>query len=311
MQFKASKRLRNPNEENLNVNEKTNTAGVQQNEAKTVKILHSQQSDHSEIGHRQSKTKANVDGFRYPWPFPRNPSKWHIWKSRATMTFVYFCAKTMFAGGNKLVVNNRDTFLKLFEDKSRSLLTISNHRCTIDDPLMWALIPISKFFKNIDRFRYTPAAHNICFTKASHTYWFSLGRCVPIVRGSGVFQECVDFCIEKLNDKKWIHLFPEGKVTPNPIRIKWGVGRMINETEEPPIVLPIWVNGMSKVWASAPPYYPKFGNTVEVTVGEPLDMKTYLLSLQSNVEIERRKKITDKIQDTLFELGGCKDLVKH
>ena len=34
---------------------------------------------------------------------------------------------------------------------------------------------------------------------------------------------------------------------------------MINETKEPPIVLPIWVNGMNKVWPSAAPYYPLFG----------------------------------------------------
>lgn len=50
---------------------------------------------------------------------------------------------------------------------------------------------------------------------------------------------------------------------------------------------------------------------MEVIVGEPLDMQTYLLSIQSNVEIERRKKIADKVQDALFELGKCNDLVKY
>uniref|UniRef100_A0AC34R611 Tafazzin family protein n=1 Tax=Panagrolaimus sp. JU765 TaxID=591449 RepID=A0AC34R611_9BILA len=254
---------------------------------------------------------ANVDGFKYPWPFPSKPTAWYRFKSRMTMSFVYLCSKAMFFGGNKLVVQNRDVLLRLLADKSRSLLTISNHRSNIDDPFVWASFPLSNFFANIDRFRYTPTAHNICFTKAFHTYIFSLGRCVPIVRGAGVFQECMDFCIEKLNEKQWVHMYPEGKVTPEPIRFKWGIGRLLNETKEPPIILPIWVKGMDNVWPSSPPYYPLFGKTVEVIVGEPLDSKDILSSLKSITEIERRKEITDYLQDTLFELGGCKDLVNH
>uniref|UniRef100_A0A7E4VAD2 Tafazzin family protein n=1 Tax=Panagrellus redivivus TaxID=6233 RepID=A0A7E4VAD2_PANRE len=252
---------------------------------------------------------ANVDGFKFPWPFPKKPSAWYRFKSRATMTFVYLCAKTLFSG-NKLVVHNRETFLKLFEDRSRSLLTISNHRCNIDDPLVWAMIPMRRFFKNIDRFRYTPTAHNICFTNALHTYWFSLGRCVPIVRGAGVFQECVDFCISKLNEKQWVHMYPEGKVTRDPIRIKWGIGRMINETTEPPILLPIWVKDMDRVWASKPPYYPIFGQTVEVVVGEPIDTKMFLAQITTEVEIERRKILADHVQNVLFSLGKCKPVEK-
>lgn len=55
-----------------------------------------------------------------------------------------------------------------------------------------------------------------------------MGRCVPIVRGEGVYQKGVDFCIEKLAENQWVHIFPEGKVTPTPIRIKWGVARMVS-----------------------------------------------------------------------------------
>lgn len=50
---------------------------------------------------------------------------------------------------------------------------------------------------------------------------------MPIVRGAGVYQKGVDFCIDKLSENQWIHIFPEGKVTPFPIRIKWGVARMV------------------------------------------------------------------------------------
>ncbi|VDN45095.1 unnamed protein product [Gongylonema pulchrum] len=94
--------------------------------------------------------------------------------------------------------------------------------------------------------------------------FFSLGKCVPIVRGEGVYQKGVDFCIEKLAENQWIHVFPEGKVTPNPIRIKWGVARMIMESPNPPIVLPIWIQRMAEVWPQSKPYYPRFEKVVNV-----------------------------------------------
>ena len=35
-------------------------------------------------------------------------------------------------------------------------------------------------------------------------------QAIPIVRGDGVYQKAVDYCIAVLNDGGWVHVFPEG-----------------------------------------------------------------------------------------------------
>ncbi|KAK0399996.1 hypothetical protein QR680_003306 [Steinernema hermaphroditum] len=244
------------------------------------------------------------DGFKFPWPFPKKTSWFYRWKSNLAMSTVHLLSKTLFAADiNKMVIRNRDVLVQQIANTSRPLLTVANHRCNIDDPLLWSVLTWKEFFGNLNRYRYTLAAHNICFTKSWHTKLFSLGRCVPIVRGAGVKQEGMDFCIEKLDERQWVHIFPEGKVTPQPIRIKWGVARLVMEAKLPPVVLPIWVNGMDSVWPTEKPYYPRFGKSVEITVGEPLDMQLILPTLRTSAELDRRKELADIIQEKLFSLG--------
>ncbi|TKR80605.1 hypothetical protein L596_014656 [Steinernema carpocapsae] len=223
---------------------------------------------------------SSQDAFKFPWPFPKKESFFYRLKSNMMMSAVHLLSKTLFVANiNRITIRNKDVFMKLLEDRSRPFITISNHRCNIDDPLVWSILTWKEFFANIRRHRYTLAAHNICFSKALHTKCFSLGRCVPCVRGAGVKQEGMEFCLEKLDENMWVHVYPEGKVTQHPIRIKWGVARLALDAKVPPIILPIWSNGMDKVWPTEKPYYPRFGQSVEITVGEPMDMKLVIPTL--------------------------------
>uniref|UniRef100_W6NLA5 Tafazzin family protein n=1 Tax=Haemonchus contortus TaxID=6289 RepID=W6NLA5_HAECO len=238
---------------------------------------------------RRTGTLANktaaLEGFRFPWPFPKKPSPYYNTASYLTIGAVATVAKFLFIrAANELVVHNKERFMNLWMDRSRPLITISNHRSNLDDPLMWSFISTREMYKNIDRHRYTLAAHNICFTTPLHTRFFSLGQCVPCVRGEGVYQKGMDFCVEKLNENGWVHMFPEGRVTKEPLRFKWGVGRLIEDTVIPPLVLPIWCTNMSSVWPNHPPYYPRFGNKVEIHIGDPFDSRKVLdeLSLKKD-----------------------------
>ena len=141
--------------------------------------------------------------------------------------------------------------------------------------------------------RYTLAAHDICFTTALHTKFFSLGRCIPCVRGTGVFQQGVDHCIDMLNENGFAFCNYFGELTNNfqlgshlsrgqsharshqnkglivalilqfKFQIQWGIGRMIAEPRVPPILLPIWTHGMQNIWSERkaiwPHYFPRIG----------------------------------------------------
>uniref|UniRef100_A0A0N5C0D5 Tafazzin family protein n=1 Tax=Strongyloides papillosus TaxID=174720 RepID=A0A0N5C0D5_STREA len=258
--------------------------------------------------------KPLVSEFRYPWPFPRQESFFFKSRTRLVTTGVFIWSKIFFSklmtirgGVNKVHVNGKEKFLKCLEDRSRPLITMSNHRSTIDDPLMWAaMLTYPEFRRNISRFRFVLAASNICFTNPTFTVFFSSGRCVPCVRGEGVFQQGVDFCIEKLNENEWVHVFPEGRVETKPIRHKWGIGRLVDQCRVPPIVIPIWVKGMDKICPNKKPYRVYGGHTVKIIVGDPIDMSLYIKTLPPSLEeIGRRKLITDFLQDRLLSTGNA------
>ena len=154
--------------------------------------------------------------------------------------------------------------------------------------------------------RWSLAAQDICFTNKIHSYFFLLGKCIPIIRGKGVYQEYMDYCLEILKKGYWLHIFPEGKVNMEKtfLRFKWGVGRLIYELPVLPVIIPIWHVGMDDLLPNYPPYIFKLGHKVTMNFGKPIEVKTLLEKLKKNncTDEEARKAITDHIQEELMKL---------
>jgi monolysocardiolipin acyltransferase len=78
----------------------------------------------------------------------------------------------------------------------------------------------------------------------------------------------------------WVHIFPEGKVHQQEDRtmryFKWGVSRLILESEPCPDVVPMWIEGPQEVMHESrefPRFLPRPLRNVSITFGDKLDVE--------------------------------------
>lgn len=81
------------------------------------------------------------------------------------------------------------------------------------------------------------------------------------------------------NRGAWVHVFPEACCHQGPDNglryFKWGISRLILETQPAPEFIPMFVDGTQHVMAedrSWPRWAPRAGNRVRVVIGEPTDV---------------------------------------
>ncbi|XP_037716493.1 tafazzin homolog isoform X2 [Drosophila subpulchrella] len=247
--------------------------------------------------------------YNIDWIFPRlrNPTRFWYVASQFVISAVGIFSKIVLMFLNKPRVYNKERLVKLISKRPQGvpLLTVSNHYSCFDDPGLWGCLPLGVVC-NTYKIRWSMAAHDICFTNRRHSLFFMFGKCIPVVRGIGVYQEAINLCIEKAALGHWIHVFPEGKVNmeKEELRLKWGVGRIIYESPKIPIILPMWHEGMDDLLPNVEPYVIQRGKKVTLNVGEPLDLNDFILDLKKRQvpEPTARKLITDKIQEAFRDL---------
>ncbi|KRY85556.1 Tafazzin -like protein [Trichinella pseudospiralis] len=207
---------------------------------------------------------------------------------------------------NSCKVYNKDVFFNCLSS-GKPLITVSNHHCCLDEPIMWGIFPWSFYFCNPLKMRWILAAEEIVFTNPIYSRFFSLGQCIPVVRGNGVYQTAVDRCIDVLNNCGWIHIFPQGRVNSSkmPVRLKWGVGRLINEAKILPTVLPLWIEGMENILPSNSSI-PRILNRVLIYFGSPINNELFV-TVRSSADSTMVKRLhtTNIVQQELYALQSA------
>ncbi|KAF9408637.1 hypothetical protein BGZ94_002241 [Podila epigama] len=257
-----------------------------------------------------------------------NPSEKGLWaaSSKFVMRGVAAVSKTFLTFGAYTGVYNMNSFLKILYDphRTRPILTVTNHASTADDPLLWGALPWKCYTTPTRTIRYALGAQELCYPNKPVGAFFRFGQIVPIIRGNGIYQPAIDKSINLLRSGRWVHIFPEGKInqTPELIRLKWGVGRILMEYGGPPIreggqpmseiempiVIPIYHLGMEDILRlnddNSSPVFPKLGMPLAIIFGEPVEFESVMQDYKDGkcTEIEARVKMTERVFDALEEL---------
>ncbi|EPZ31278.1 hypothetical protein ROZALSC1DRAFT_30446 [Rozella allomycis CSF55] len=178
----------------------------------------------------------------------------------------------------------------------RCLITFSNHNSTIDDPTVWAALPLTNIL-NVDKLRFALGARELTYMNTHLSWFFSRGQVIPIERGKGIFQKGMDDALKILNEGGWVHIYPEVFQDQRIHPLRWGISRLILEAKLDPILVPIIHHGMEHVYPLTKTF-PKLRKTVVCRFGKPLRIDQLLTEKQfaSYTDVMKRIEITNAIQ---------------
>ncbi|KAJ2081308.1 Lyso-phosphatidylcholine acyltransferase [Coemansia sp. RSA 988] len=204
-------------------------------------------------------------------PWWRPLSAMILGTTSATMSMV------LHLGFRRVLIEDLHKLTDILESKrNRAVVTVANHESTMDDPIIWGAMPARMRWQP-DFMRWTLGAKELLFKNPAFNAFFALGQTIPTVRGDGIYQLAVEIGLHKLNQNKWVHVFPESKVNQDAqlLRFKWGVSRMVMEAERTPIVIPMFFSGMREVMPLRRrlplPRLNPFERTFYIRAGDPID----------------------------------------
>ncbi|KAL5566372.1 hypothetical protein UlMin_029536 [Ulmus minor] len=167
----------------------------------------------------------------------------------------------------------------LHRPKDKPLITVSNHVASVDDPLVIAALLPPSVLLDAQNLRWTLCATDRCFKNPVTSAFFQSVKVLPVSRGDGLYQKGMDMAISKLNRGGWVHIFPEGsrsrdggKTMGSPKR---GVGRLILDADNVPMVIPFVHTGMQEIMPIGA-NLPRIGKTVTVLIGDPIQFDDLL-----------------------------------
>ncbi|KAE8454265.1 hypothetical protein EG329_005190 [Mollisiaceae sp. DMI_Dod_QoI] len=103
----------------------------------------------------------------------------------------------------------------------------------------------------------------------------------------------------------WIHIFPEGRVHQHPEKslryFKWGVSRLILESEPLPEIIPIFIDGNQEVMHEArswPRFIPRAGKKIKIAFGDRVDGEKVFGELR-----ERWRRLVKLQKEALMKRG--------
>ncbi|KAJ2356349.1 Lyso-phosphatidylcholine acyltransferase [Coemansia erecta] len=249
-----------------------------------------------------------------------NDSWWKPLSAAVVGTTAGIMSLFVHLGFRKVVVDDLYKLTDILEAKrSRAVVTVANHQSTADDPIIWGLMPAHLRWQP-DHMRWTLGARELLYKNPLLNAIFALGQTIPTVRGAGIYQLAVEIGLHKLNENKWVHVFPEGKVNQEAqmLRFKWGVGRMIMEAERTPIVIPMFFSGTKQIMPlrqKVPIPKPNpFKSTLYMKVGDAIDFAPLVnewKEARANLTSEKASQLDEQVRIAIVDqLWGSVDRLK-
>lgn len=195
----------------------------------------------------------------------------------------------------------------LHRPENKPLITVSNHVASMDDPLVIASLLPPSVLLDARSLRWTMCATDRCFKNPVTSAFFQCVKVLPVSRGDGIYQKGMDMAVSKLNSGGWVHIFPEGSRSRDGGKTmgsaKRGVGRLVLDADNTPIVVPFVHTGMQDVMPIGA-NFPRIGQAVTVLIGDPIHFDD-LLNEEQTQHMSRGKlydAVSSRVSHRLQEL---------